>query len=499
LADKDPAPQPDALAVVPNPQSAIRNPQWTAPLPVDRLEPVEAWGMTARSMSYVYRPSTVAGIAEVFEVARRHGRSVALRGAGRSYGDASLNAENIVLDLTRMNRILDWDPQSGIIGVEPGVSFRQLWQYTLEDGWWPAVVPGTMFPTLGGAAAMNIHGKNNYRVGPLGEQILQFDLLLPSGELLTCDREQNADLFHAAIGGLGMLGCFTRLTLKLKRVHSGLVSVEAISTTSVADMIRVFEERLEIEDYLVGWIDATAGGAAAGRGLVHAGRHLAPGEDVNAAQTLRVANQELPEEFLGVFPKSWMWRLMRPFVNNAGMRLINGLKYHAGRREAKQGAHRQSHAAFNFLLDYIPGWKKAYQPIGLIQYQVFIPAERAAAAMDRIMGMSRADGLPPYLAVFKRHRADDFLLSYAVDGYSLALDYRVTPANREQVWELTHRLDEVVLEADGRFYFAKDSTLQRSSVERFLAPERREAFLALKQRCDAEELLQTELYRRLFG
>jgi FAD/FMN-containing dehydrogenase len=193
-----------------------------------------------------------------------------------------------------------------------------------------------------------------------------------------------------------------------------------------------------------------------------------------------------------------MGRLMRPFVHNPGIRLINALKYHAGRREASRGAHRESHAAFAFLLDYVPGWKLAYRPIGLIQYQSFIPADRAAAAMERLLEMSRAAGLPPYLAVFKRHRADEFLISYAVDGYSLALDYRVTPANRDRVWDLAHRMDEVVLEAGGRFYFAKDSTLQRSTVERFLPRERLEAFMALKQRCDPENLLQTELYRRLF-
>jgi FAD/FMN-containing dehydrogenase len=147
----------------------------------------------------------------------------------------------------------------------------------------------------------------------------------------------------------------------------------------------------------------------------------------------------------------------------------------------------------------VPGWKLAYRPIGLIQYQMFVPAERAAATMERVMEMSRAAGLPPYLAVFKRHRADDFLLSYAVDGYSLALDYRVTPANRERLWELAHRMDEVVLEAGGRFYFAKDSTLRRGSIERFQPRERLNAFMALKRRCDPENLLQTELYRRVFG
>jgi FAD/FMN-containing dehydrogenase len=346
---------------------------------------------------------------------------------------------------------------------------------------------------------MNIHGKNNYRVGPIGEHIQEFELLLPSGEVVRCSREENRELFYGAIGSFGMLGCFTSLALQLKRIHSGLLAVEAISTPALADMFRVFEGRRETADYLVGWIDATACGPGAGRGLVHAARHLAPGEDVNPAQTLRVARQELPDEFFGGLPKSWMWRLMRPFVNNAGMRMINTLKYHAGRREAGKGAHRESHAAFNFLLDYVPGWKRAYRPIGLIQYQLFVPKEQAEAAMARVMEMSRAAGLPPYLAVFKRHRPDDFLMSYAVDGYSLALDYRVTPANRKRLWDLAHRMDEVVIDAGGRFYFAKDSTLQRGSVERFIPRERLEAFLALKQRCDPEGLLQTELYRRVFN
>src|SRR5207249_1260771 len=111
--------------------------------------------------SYVYRPSTEAGMREVFELARKGGHTIGLRGAGRSYGDASLNAEEISLDLSRMKRILEWDPESGLITVEPGVTIQELWEYAIEDGWWPSVAPGTMFPTIGGCAAMNIHGKNN--------------------------------------------------------------------------------------------------------------------------------------------------------------------------------------------------------------------------------------------------------------------------------------------------------------------------------------------------
>ena len=164
----------------------IQEPQ-TAPLPVsrmphERLERVEAWGMSTAVVSYVYRPTTIEGILEVFEIARRNGRTVGLRGAGRSYGDASLASENVCLDLTRMNRILEWDPHSGVITVEPGVTLRQLWQYVLEDGWWPPVVSGTMTVTMGGALGMNYHGKNNYKVGPIGDHTLSFrPTMLPGG------------------------------------------------------------------------------------------------------------------------------------------------------------------------------------------------------------------------------------------------------------------------------------------------------------------------------
>ncbi len=120
------------------------------PLPQDHLELVDSWGKAMTSMAYVYRPSTVAGLQQVFDLARNSGRSIGLRGAGNSYGDATLNNENIILDMQRMNRILDWNPDSGQICVEPGVTIAQLWEFALEDGWWPTVVPGTAKPTIGG-------------------------------------------------------------------------------------------------------------------------------------------------------------------------------------------------------------------------------------------------------------------------------------------------------------------------------------------------------------
>ena len=150
-------------------------------LPYQRFLRFENFGHSLSAPSYCYRPTGVEEIAKLFKFAREAGLSVTLRGAGKSYNDAALNGGGIVLDLQRMNKILDWDPSSGLVRLEPGVTLQQLWQKVLPDGWWPPVVSGTMTTTLGGCLGSNIHGKNNFRAGPIGEHVVEFTALLPSG------------------------------------------------------------------------------------------------------------------------------------------------------------------------------------------------------------------------------------------------------------------------------------------------------------------------------
>jgi FAD/FMN-containing dehydrogenase len=467
-------------------------------MPGAQLERVPSWGGASSALGYVYRPGTVEGLGQVLGAARAAGRTVGLRGAGNSYGDATLNAENVVLDLRRLNRILEWDPASGEIRVEPGVTISRLWQYALGDGWWPAVVPGTGEPTLGGAAGMNIHGKNAWKAGPIGDHIREFDLMLPSGEIVTCSREENRDLFYGAIGGFGMLGVFTSITLRLKRVYSGLVTVHALASHNLREMMDQFESHLPAADYLVGWIDAFAGGRSLGRGQIHVANYLPPGEDPQPDQTLRLEYQHLPDTLFGVMPRSIMWRFMRPFMNNTGTRFVNSGKYLASRL-GHDKRYRQTHAAFHFLLDYVPNWKKSYGQGGLIQYQSFIPAAAAHDAFGAMLRLCQRRGLPNYLAVLKRHRPDDFLISHGLDGYSLAMDFRVTRGRRPRLVALARELDEIVLAAGGRFYLAKDSTLRPAVASAYLGEETIGRFKALKARCDPEGLLQTNLWRRVFA
>ncbi len=467
------------------------------PLPSRQVEWVEGWGRAVGAAGYVYRPTTVDEVREVLALARAHGVPVVPRGAGRSYGDAALLAEAVVLDLSGMDRIVGWDASTGIVDVEPGVTFRELWRSTLGDGWWPAVVTGTMTPTLGGGLAMNVHGKNNWVRGTLGEHCLELKLLLPSGELRMVTPDDDGDLFHAVIGGFGQLGVIVGARLRLKRVYSGRLEVRAMSAPDLAGMLRQADDAKDRWEYVVGWIDAFAGGRHSGRGLLHFANHLEAGEDAAVEDSLRAEAQDLPARLFGVVPKSALWRVLKPLTNRPGMRLINAAKYRLGSTVGDTKQYRQTLAEFSFLLDYVPGWERVYLPGGLIQHQSFVPVGEAERVFARQLELCRRAGLPSFLAVLKRHRSDPFLLTHAVDGFSLALDFPVTASNRARLWRLVARLAEPVVEAGGRFYPAKDAALPGELYRATFHDGQLERFADVKARTDPERLLRSALADRL--
>ena len=464
-----------------------------------KTENVLGWGMCVGGETQVLRPQDAAEIEQALQEVAAAGVTLGLRGAGCSYGDASLNTGGKLLDLSRMNRILSFDDDRGEAVVEPGVTIRQLWRHSIERGFWPAVVPGTMEVTCGGAAAMNIHGKNNFAVGTFGDNVAEFEMVTPSGDTLVCDRERNSDVFHAAIGGFGMLGVFTELRVKLKRVHSGRMKITAVATKDLEASLAYLEEHRTSADYLVGWLDLYADGKALGRGAIHRADQVAAGEDPAGEKLMRAELQDVPPNLFWVIPKGWIWPGMWIFLQCGLWRFVNAAKYHAGIREARKPPYMQTHGAFHFLLDYVPNWKRMTSPGGLIQFQPFVPRDEAVRVYRTLIETCHAEGMVPYLGVLKRHREDPFLMTHAVDGYSLAMDFAVKTSQRDKLWAMCNRMADVVLDAGGRFYYAKDAVLEASSFSRIHGDDAARQFRAMKQRLDPQGLLSTDLSRRLLG
>lgn len=458
-----------------------------------RLQYLTGFGRSAGADGYVFEPRTHAEIDGVFVAAMQSGRQVVLRGQGRSYGDANFAAEAVVLDIRRMNRILEWDPETGLLIAEGGVTLEQVWRTCLPDGWWPPVVSGTMYPTLAGALAMNIHGKNAFRAGTLGEHVVELGVQFSNGSAGTF--VPSDERFYDIISSAGLLGVITRVKLQMRRVTSGDLRVLPISVANWDEQFAAMEAYAGEAEYLVSWIDAFARGSSAGRGLIHAAWYL--DESGARPHSLREDHQDLPDKMMLGLPKSMLAGLLRPFNRRSGMRLINAAKYRASRLLGNGRPHSESLVGFSFLLDYVPNWRDAYGDGGFIQYQSFVPQRHACRVFAEQLRMAQEARLEPFLAVLKRHRVDPFMFSHGVDGYSLALDFKHTERGSRDLIELCHRMNDLVIAAGGRFYFAKDSTLRPADVNAFLGEESLARYRARKSEWDPDGLLTSALAERI--
>ena len=150
-------------------------------------------------------------------------KSFIARGNGRAYGDSAVN-KNLTITMTGMNKFLEWNNNSGELIAESGVLISDIIETFLPKGWFPFVTPGTKFITLGGAIACDVHGKNHHKEGSFGNHINWIDIIIDKDKIIRCSPNENSQLFHWTVGGMGLTGVIIRCSIQLKKLHQvGLI------------------------------------------------------------------------------------------------------------------------------------------------------------------------------------------------------------------------------------------------------------------------------------
>ncbi len=456
-------------------------------------EATSAWSMATRVMSYVARVKSRSEAERVIHYAREHGKTIVPRGTGYSYGDEILNLEGIVLDLSGMDQILDWDPESGLMRVEPGVRLEQVLARCLPDNWVVATVPGTRFPTVGGALSNNIHGKNAYLTGNFGDWVVSFTLLTAEGRIYRCTPNENKDLFYAAIGGMGMLGVFLEIEIQCKKIPSPFLHVQKWTVGNFDQLMGDLEPLHESSEYHIAWVDCFAKGKSMGRGTIHAAKFIDGG---GLAKANGQSVNYISPYFLGIIPRTWIWPVLKPFFGNRLLALINTAKYYVDAATSSKGPAVQNYFEFSFLLDKIPNWRSLYSPLGYYELEPLIPLDTSREAIKELIEVGHEYNMPSYLCAIKRHKKDDFLISYSLDGYSIGIDVPLRKGNRELVDEYFHKMNEIVIQAGGITYLAKDEKLSARHFRQMYP--RWGQFANIKDHYDPTGIFQSDMYRRLF-
>ena len=198
-------------------------------------------------------------------------------GNGRSYGDTCLNSAGALIDMRTMDRILGFDPLTGVLEAEAGTLLCDIIAHAAPYGYFPQVVPGTQFVTLGGAIANDVHGKNHHRRGTFGRHVEAFKLLRSDGSIHLCTPTRDARLYEATIGGMGLTGMILSASIRLMRVDSLDIDERVVPFRDLGEFFDLIGDADAGNEYVVAWLDQLASGNRAGRGLLMTGNHARHG------------------------------------------------------------------------------------------------------------------------------------------------------------------------------------------------------------------------------
>jgi len=418
---------------------------------------LQGWGRHPVVDAEVAYPSSRS--SAVAAVVASTGNPAIARGMGRSYGDSALAAR--VISSRYLNLLLGFEPASGRVRCGAGVTLAELLEVFVPRGWFLPVTPGTKIVTVGGAIGSDVHGKNHHLLGCFSECVECFDLVLASGEVVTCSRSEHPDLFHATCAGMGLTGVILEATLRLMPMKSAYVDQTTIKCANLEDALACFETCRDAS-YSVAWLDGLATGNQLGRSLVMLGEHAAEG-------ALHVAGKRVvsvPFDFPGQLLNPW------------SIRAFNALFYN--RVRARQTFRRLHYEPFFYPLDSLSDWNRLYGKGGLTQYQFVIPKPAGLDGMSAVLRKLAGSGHGSLLTVLKLLGPENAnYLSFPMEGYTLALDFKLQPG----LFELFQELDAMVFDHGGRIYLAKDCRLNAAGFQR--GYPRWEAFQMVREKYGA--------------
>jgi FAD/FMN-containing dehydrogenase len=408
--------------------------------------------------------------------------AVLSRGLGRSYGDSSLPppSQREVVSTRLADRILQWDPATGLLRAEAGFSLWEFNRLFLRRGWFIGSTPGTQFVTLGGMVASDVHGKGHHQFGSFGSRhVRELRMRLPSGEVVDCSPERDPELFWGTVGGMGLTGHILEVECQTQAIPSPWILGESERIDDIDQFVAAVKDAGKRWPFSVGWIDCVSRGKHMGRGIIDRGRWAEPHE--TGGRPLPVTRRlALPFTF-----PSWT-------INRFTTQAFNILYYWKHVQRKKVGLRHPD--SFFYPLDAILHWNRIYGRRGFTQYQCLLPDEAGQGAARRFLDLLTRRGGASFLCVIKDCGAEgQGTLSFLRPGITIAVDLAV----RDDTQSLVDALNELVIAEGGRVYLTKDAFTRPEHYAKM--DPRVPQFLALRDRIDPQRAIRSAQSVRLFG
>ena len=440
---------------------------------MDKTE-LGTWGNVRGSESYLREPESIDDLREIIESVGNSGGIA--RGSGMSYGDQPMNSDGDVIQPLFREGNIENPNSNGIITVPSSITFAELLERVVPLGWFMPVVPGTSFVTIGGAIAADIHGKNHYRKSSIASHIKSMTLMLADGETVRCSETEEASIFWATVGGLGLTGIVIEATIQLSRIRSSKVQVSRKSFGNFSDLFEAMKSQVNRSEYSVAWLDLISKNNF-GRGILETANHVTsnphPEFSYTAKPTLPLPNH-----------------LADTFLRRSTVKAYNSLRFLSASKT--ETIRKTELTTFMHPLDKVRNWNRLYGKSGIIQWQIAVPEVSEHTLFDVIDSIGKAK-VPAFLVVLKKLGASNQApLSFPMQGWTLAVDF---PANYKRIYRFLDSLDQELMQAGGRIYLAKDARLDPELIPK-MYPDLDE-WKSIRQNIDPDRRWQSDFSRRL--
>jgi len=434
---------------------------------------LSGWGRYLRRLSTVTRPEQTS------EAVPPAGGHMIVRGQGRSYNAAAMLADGLVMLSEHLDRVIAFDETTGLLRAEAGTTLAKVLDEFGPRGWFPPVTPGTKFVSLGGCVAADVHGKNHHRDGAFGAHVAALEIVLADGNSRQCSPQQDAELFWATIGGMGLTGIIREVSFRLRPIESAYLVVEHRRASDLDELLTMLEDQSLDDDYSVAWIDCLAKGLSMGRGILMRGHHAEV-----AALEGKVVD---PLRLKARHRLNLSFDLPSGLLNSLSGSAFNHFYYWLQGRD--QTPFISDYESFFYPLDGVGNWNRMYGPRGFVQYQCVFPPATARPGLRMLLEGLAHSGRASFLGVLKRFGPQgEGLLSFPMEGYTLAIDLPVT---NPELFTFLDGLDEIVMEHGGRVYLAKNPRL-KPEIFRIMYPRLGE-WERIKARVDPENRFSSDL------
>jgi FAD/FMN-containing dehydrogenase len=411
----------------------------------------ESWGRYPKSTSSAQKAFWISDLNKFIKLNLAESISSLPRGLGRSYGDSCLNNSGKLIDCTGLNRFISFDEQTGILCAESGVTLGSIQREFVPRGWTLPTTPGTQFVTLGGAVANDIHGKNHHFAGSFGCHIESICLLRSDCRIYKCSRNENAELFFATIGGLGLTGIIVTVTIKLSKCTSAYITQTSIPINSLEETLRLLNDYENDFEHIVCWLDLL---------------NYSEPQNIKGILLLgnQANNQNLHTSSAEILKNIPVAKLAKHLFYLPAMRFHNYYYYY--RNLYRSNIQAISYEKFFYPLDNISNWNQLYGEKGFLQYQFVVPQTSAIQTIFQILEILRKTNQQIYLAVLKQfgNISSGGYLSFAMPGITLAIDL---PLKGESTLRALEECDQILLTHGGRVYPAKDARVSAKSYQQF--------------------------------